>query len=291
MATPEKTKIRVSNLINARIEKVWDLWTMPRHIIHWNHASDTWLTSYAENDLREGGKFLSHMEARNGSVGFDFTGGYNKVIQYQSIIITLGDGRKLSVTFTEKGKQTEVVEIFEAEEINTIELQKNGWQCILDNFKKYVETTDKFEILHFEININSPVEKVFEKMLRDETFRDWTSIFNPTSHYKGSWEKGSKIIFLGTATDGSQGGMVSRIRENIPSRFVSIEHLGIVKNGMEIKTGKEVDGWKGLLENYNFRSVKEGTKISVEIDSTREFKSYFLDTWPKALERLKSICE
>lgn len=131
--------ITVQATVNAPIEKVWDCWTNPAHIIHWNNASADWHTPHAENDLRTGGKFLSRMEARDGSIGFDFEGIYDVVKKNERIAYTMADGRKVQITFAKSGTQTTVTEKFDAEEINSIELQKGGWQSILDNFKKYTE--------------------------------------------------------------------------------------------------------------------------------------------------------
>jgi len=147
------------------------------------------------------------------------------------------------------------------------------------------------ETLRFEVRINAPVEDVYKIMLEEKSFLEWTSEFNESSHYEGSWEKGSKILFVGSDKDGTKGGMVSRIKENIPNKFVSIEHLGILKGDEEITTGKDVEGWAGALENYTFEKDKDATHLIVELDANQEFKSYFQDTWPKALNRLKSICE
>ncbi len=140
MAIPEKTVITVTANIKAPIQKVWRLWTDPVHIIKWNNASPDWHTPRAENDLRVGGKFLSRMEARDGSMGFDFSGMYEKVEPLKNLVYVLDDGRKVEVSFTENGGITEVTESFEAEEINAIELQQQGWQSILDNFRKYAES-------------------------------------------------------------------------------------------------------------------------------------------------------
>jgi hypothetical protein len=116
-------------------------------------------------------------------------------------------------------------------------------------------------------------------------------VFDPTSRFKGSWEKNSKILFLGTDKDGNSAGMVSRIRENIPGRFLSIEHCGIVRDGKEITSGPEAEAWAGFLENYSFTSVNGKTLLSVSLDSSQEFKSYFSETWPLALKKLKSLSE
>lgn len=135
-----KTLITIETTINAPVEKVWKAWTTPADIVQWNAASDDWHTTKSENDLRTGGKFSSRMEAKDGSMGFDFWGIYDEVKPNELITSTLGDGRKLTVTFISKGDQTEVKEAFEAENENSKEMQKNGWQSILNNFKKHTES-------------------------------------------------------------------------------------------------------------------------------------------------------
>jgi uncharacterized protein YndB with AHSA1/START domain len=131
--------IRVDALIDAPLEKVWTYWTEPQHIMKWNNASPDWHTPSAENDLRPEGKFNVRMEARDGSFGFDFWGIYDTVHPQKEISYTLGDGRKVQIDFRETKKKVEITEVFEPEKENTIEMQKDGWQAILDNFKKYVE--------------------------------------------------------------------------------------------------------------------------------------------------------
>ncbi len=135
----EKTVLTVDALINAPEEKVWELWTMPEHVMKWNNASDDWHTPAATNDLRKGGRFSYTMAAKDGSFSFDFGGVYDTVKKNQTIAYTMDDGRKAEVTFTKKGETTKVTEVFEAENENPIELQKGGWQAILNNFKKYAE--------------------------------------------------------------------------------------------------------------------------------------------------------
>ena len=140
METKDKTAITVEANVNAPIEKVWELCTKPEHITKWNNASDDWHTPRAENDLRPGGKFLSRMEAKDGSFGFDFGGVYDEIKTNELISYTMDDGRKAKITFTKNGNTTKVIETFEAENENPIEMQKGGWQAILNNFKKYTET-------------------------------------------------------------------------------------------------------------------------------------------------------
>ena len=134
--------ITVNTIVNAPIEKVWDCWTAPAHIVKWNAASDDWHTPRAENDLRTGGKFLARMEAKDGSFGFDFEGIYDEVIPNQTIAYHMSDGRKVKVEFVQKSEnETEVIETFDPESENSLEMQRDGWQAILNNFKKYIETT------------------------------------------------------------------------------------------------------------------------------------------------------
>ncbi|MCG6186164.1 SRPBCC family protein [Maribellus maritimus] len=295
MQKKEKTFITVSTKIEAPVQKVWDFWTQPNHIINWNFASDDWFCPWAKNDIREGGKFVWRMEAKDGSFGFDFSGTYNFVKEKEQIEETLDDERKVKITFRGEGDETHVKEVFEAENENPIEMQKKGWQAILNNFKKYVEASGTMENIHFEILIDAKPEKVYKIMLAHKTYREWTKIFNPTSHYKGSWEKESKILFIGIDENGNEGGMVSRIKENIPNQFVSIEHLGLLENGVEKTSGPEVEPWSGGLENYTFTDQNGKTLLKVDmITKTKldeNMSSYFTETWPKALEKLKTICE
>lgn len=139
MKTIGKTVITVQTIVDAPVEKVWEYWSAPAHIVKWNNASADWHTPRAENDLRTGGKFNSRMESRDGSIGFDFEGKYDNVKPMEKIAYTLGDGRKVEITFSQKNNQTTVIEKFEAEEENSEEMQRKGWQAILNNFKKYVE--------------------------------------------------------------------------------------------------------------------------------------------------------
>lgn len=147
------------------------------------------------------------------------------------------------------------------------------------------------EKLNFSIDIKAPKEKVWNTMLEDKTYRAWTEVFSPGSHYIGDWNKGSKILFLGPGQNGEMGGMVSRIKENILHEFISIEHVGIVKDGKEDTTSEEVKDWAGVLENYSFTEKDGVTKVSVEMDSNEEYSEMFKGMWPKALQKLKELSE
>lgn len=133
------TSITVQNTTNAPVEKVWEYWTAPEHITKWCQASDDWHAPYADNDLREGGSFKTTMAAKDGSFSFDFGGIYDKVETHKTIEYTLGDGRKVKVNFKADGNATHITETFDAESTHSVEMQRGGWQAILDNFKRYTE--------------------------------------------------------------------------------------------------------------------------------------------------------
>jgi len=145
--------------------------------------------------------------------------------------------------------------------------------------------------LQFSIVINAPRKKVWDTMLNDDTYREWTSAFTSGSHYVGDWNQGSKILFLGPDGKGNLSGMVSRIKENRMHEYVSIEHLGFFENGVEVTTGEAVKSWAGALENYTFKDINGKTEVLIEMDSNDEFKEMFEETWPKALQRLKELAE
>lgn len=133
------TKVKINATVNGNAAKVWEYWTKPEHITQWNAASEDWHCPKAENDLRAGGKFSSTMAAKDGSMSFDFGGIYDEVIDQRKIAYTLEDGRKVSVDFSSKGDAIEITTEFDAEQMNPIEMQRDGWQAILNNFKKYAE--------------------------------------------------------------------------------------------------------------------------------------------------------
>ncbi len=141
MEANKAVSITVETTVHAPVGEVWKFWTEPQHITGWSFASDEWHAPRAENDLQAGGKFVTRMEAKDGSFGFDFSGVYDEVRIHEYIGYTLDDGRKVAITFTSQGNETKVVEIFEAESENPVEMQQAGWQAFMDNFKKYCESS------------------------------------------------------------------------------------------------------------------------------------------------------
>jgi uncharacterized protein YndB with AHSA1/START domain len=136
-----KTVITISADVNAPVNKVWEYWTTPEHIMQWNSASPDWHCPASSNDLRVGGKFSATMAAKDGSFSFDFAGVYTEVEENKKISYVMGDGRKVDVWFEEKDGKTKIVSSFEAENTHSLEMQRGGWQAILDNFKKHTENS------------------------------------------------------------------------------------------------------------------------------------------------------
>ena len=148
--------------------------------------------------------------------------------------------------------------------------------------------------IQFNLTIHAPANKVYDAMLginKKSTYEQWTALFNPTSTYEGSWNKGSKMLFIGTDEKGEKGGMVSEIVDNTPNRFISIRHYGLVQANVEITEGAEVEKWANGFENYTFEENNGITTVTVDLDTTEDLLDYMNQTYPKALDMLKEICE
>lgn len=149
--------------------------------------------------------------------------------------------------------------------------------------------------LHFTIDINAPKQHVWDVMLGDETYRQWTMPFSPGSYFEGSWDEGSTIRFLGPGENGQKpGGMISRIAENRPYEFISIEHLGAVVDGVDDTTSEEAKSWAGAHENYTFSETDGVTTLDIDLESDnipQEMKDAFAGMWPEALAKLKELAE
>lgn len=132
-------RIQIEAVISSSLSKVWSYWTRPEHITKWNFATTEWCCPNATNDLKPGGKYFARMEACDGSFGFDFEAIYDEVIEHKKLVYSLSDGRKVTTIFEPNGASTKISTVFDAENQNPVEMQKNGWQSILNNFQKYVE--------------------------------------------------------------------------------------------------------------------------------------------------------
>jgi hypothetical protein len=147
------------------------------------------------------------------------------------------------------------------------------------------------EKMQFKTNIHADVQKVYHTMLDQDTYRQWTSVFNPTSSFEGSWTKGDKICFVGISKEGKKEGMVGVIKEHIPQKFVSIEYVAMLDGDQEVNDGPQAKDWIGNHENYTFTGNNGQSTVTVEVDVNDQMIDYFQTTYPKALEKLKELCE
>ncbi len=147
------------------------------------------------------------------------------------------------------------------------------------------------ETIQFTTLINANKQKVWKIMLDDKTYRLWTTAFHEGSHYKGSWETGNEIHFLGPDEEGNLAGMYSKIKENRLYDFISIEHLGMVRNGIIDTSSEEVKKWTPAFENYTFTEKGNQTELKVEMQVDSNYKAMFDDMWPRALKILKDLSE
>jgi len=147
------------------------------------------------------------------------------------------------------------------------------------------------ENIQFNITINASKQKVWNTMLSQDTYREWAKAFHEGSHYEGNWEKGTEMRFLGPQTDGEMGGMFSRIKENIPYEFISIEHLGMIANGEIDTESEQVKQWAPSYENYTFTENNGQTNVKIEMQTPPEYKAMFEGMWAKALDTLKTLAE
>ena len=147
------------------------------------------------------------------------------------------------------------------------------------------------ERLQFNTQIKAPLEQVFKTMLDKEGYKQWTSVFCSTSDFEGSWNQGEKIMFVATNKEGKREGMLGRVKAYVPNDFVSVEYYGMVDGDQEVTEGETADGFRGMYENFSFEPSGHGTNVTVDVDVEAAFKSYLSETYPKALNRLKEICE
>lgn len=187
-------EITIQTIVKSTIDQVWKKWTLPEHIMQWNNASEDWYTPSAENDLKEGGKFNYKMAARDGSYSFDFSGIYNEVVIGKRITYTLDDGRKAVIEFIVEDGRVKIVETFESEQSNSIEMQKAGWQAILDNFSRYASaTSNPAPVVKAQMLIRKPIHEVFEAFVNPKiTTRFWftksSGRLTKGKHVRWEWE-------------------------------------------------------------------------------------------------------
>ncbi|MFZ4400165.1 MAG: SRPBCC domain-containing protein [Bacteroidales bacterium] len=239
MEHKNKPDITVETYITASIEDVWRYWTEPEHIMNWYHASDDWYAPYAENDLRINGKFKTTMAAKDGSMSFDFEGNYTNIQKFERIEYKIIDGRKVEISFNAIGNETKITEVFEPENMHTFEIQKNGWQSILDNFKEYIQ--QKTINMPKQIWVNLPVKNVDKSV---DFFTKLGFSFNHQHDKKGE----SACLLIG-----EQNFVVMLFEQNIFSNFTKnklteTEQSNEVLFSIDAQSKEDVDEFASKVE-------------------------------------------
>ncbi len=219
--------ITVEARIQAPVEKVWQIWTEPRHITRWCAASDDWHTPRAENDPRTGGRFAQRMEAKDGSFGFEFEGVYDAAIPNELLEYSLGDGRKVKIVFTSDGEETTVTETFDAETENPVEMQRGGWQAILDHFKTYAEWTahPQRELVGSRV-IDAPIALVWQAWTDPKHLAKWwgpNGFSNTFSDFEFREHGPSRFVMHGP--DGANYDNELAYVEIVPHRKIVLDHV------------------------------------------------------------------
>ena len=147
------------------------------------------------------------------------------------------------------------------------------------------------ERLKFDIQVKAPVDKVFATMTGKTGYQQWTSVFCESSDFEGSWSEGEKIMFVAVNKAGKREGMLGRVKAFVLNSFVSVEYYGVLDGDDEITEGEIAEGFKDMYENFSFEPQEYGTLVTVDVDVEDAFKPFLMETYPKALERLKQICE
>ncbi|MBE7176319.1 MAG: SRPBCC family protein [Mucilaginibacter polytrichastri] len=287
MTTTENQTITVEATVSSPLELVWKLWNDPLHVTQWNAASPEWHCPSADSDLREDGRFSARMAARDGSFGFDFGGTYTTVKPNEQVSYVMDDGRKTDVYFSAEGDKTHIKETFDAETTNPVDMQRGGWQAILDNFKLYAEYAAVNPPHHFTTLIDAPRERVWEKITGRESYMEWAGAAWPGSGLIGEWTQGSTIDFV----DVQHSGTRARISELRKDEFIKADHIAMLMEGKEDTQSEMAKNWIGAREVYFLNDDRQGkTRMDVLMYIYPEWAEIAND-WPKALNKLKEISE
>ncbi len=284
-----ESKITVSVRIPVDLPTVWRLWNDVHAIRQWYHASEDWHTPRATHDLEQGKSFSYRMEAKDGTEGFDMQGKFISVIPQKFISYVMEDGRLVEISFKEQDNETVIEERLDPENINSEDLQRTGWQRILNNFSTYVLKQQELVPFQFQKFISAEPMAVYDVMIHPTKYTQWTAPFCPGSYFEGSWEKGAHIKFVGPEKDGQAGGMLGHILENTPGKFISIKYDGSFEGDKEKPFISET--WKDATENYIFERTDGGTNLKVDLQAPLEYADFFNTSWPQALQRLKVLIE
>ncbi len=274
-------KITIQTIVSADKKKVWDYYTEPKHIVNWNFASDNWCCPGAENDLRIGGKYKARMEAKDKSVGFDFEAVYNEIVEGEKFTYTMEDGREVNGSFEDLDGKTKVTIIFDAEKENSEEMQKDGWQSILNQFKSYVEKQQKEIIAKASVNVDASPSQVWEALTNSERVKQY--MFG--AEVISTWKEGTPIKWKGEwkGKTFEDKGKILKIESEQLLKYTHFSPL----TGKEDKT----ENYHTVTIRLNAEDNQTNITLTQEGNGTEQEKEHSEKNWQMMLENLKKIVE
>lgn len=281
--------ITITTTIQAPIHTVFESYLSPADNLRWNTAGEGWTVSHTTINPVIGGTYSIGFKSPDGANDFDFGGVYTNIIPDQLITSILDDGRHVKVLFEEKDNEAIVTIEFDAEQENSLELQEQGWGKILTHFKQFIERKSKptHRSILKTIDIHASVEKVWDVLLQDQSYRQWTKVFDEDSYYEGEMKYQGKIKFLSS----HNGGLASNVHVYIPYYQISFEHLGVIIDGVEDFDNPQFADWKGARETYTLTPQGSSTHLEIYVELTQEEYEYMSNLWDQALIKIKDLAE
>lgn len=287
------SKITISTTIQASPKQVFDTYLNPEDNKRWNIAGGGWSTGNANIEPVVGGRSEVEYKSDNGKNDFMFGGTFTEIIPNSKISYTMAfpgiPDRNAEVLFTEIDGSTKVMIIFDGEDQNSEERQKEGWSAILANFKRHVErkANSKNAVILLNTTINASAKKIWHIMLDKDGYKNWTSAFCEGSYYEGEMKYNEKIRFL--SPGGS--GLNSVVKVCIPFWQVSFEHLGAINKGVDDFDSPDFRGWKGARETYTLTEVDGVTNLEIYQEVNTQEDDVFTKMWEQAFVNIRKLAE
>lgn len=275
------SKITIGVQIEKQVDIVWSYWTKAAHIKHWYFASEDWWVPWVEQQFEVGHKFIYRMASKDGKMGFDFTGRYTDIKANESITYVLEDDREVITTFEVIDDTVYLKQVFETEDDSSAEMQKQGWQAILNQFKGYTES----DWIRFTLqkHMETTPEVVYHYLTDNDKYMSWAHVFSDDSKFYGDWVEGGEITFV----DHRESGTVALVENIIPNELIHMKHIKLLKGDSLDETSDEALIWIGTLERYELHKSEDGVLVDVMIECHESYVGFIRDSWIEALNEIE----
>ncbi len=276
--------IEIEVLIKNSLDKVWEYWTGQPFISQWYSASDDWWTPWVNQNFQVDQGFVYRMEARDGSMGFDFSGVFTEIVDHEKIVYVLEDGRKVLTTFEERDGRILLKQAFDAEDQNSAQMQKDGWQAILNHFKSFCEG-DQIE-MSFRTVLGTNPNRVWEYLTLPRLYEEWAIAFSEQPKFVGQWVEGGTIDFI----DFQEGGTRVQLDKVKPFEKLYMTHIAMIDGQAGIvEDHPEAPTWVGTKENYDLELVGKETILTIHIMCHPKYVDYLRNSWEKAVKLMTHV--